>query len=101
MTSSTEPAEPDSLSIQSGAPVLTWSHSDLSSIRFFRIYRITGGSGGCCNVGDRYDLTSGNVTTWTDPNPPALGTTVRYWVTAVGPGLNESTPSNDVSWTGL
>ena len=65
------------------------------------IYRITGGSGSCCNIGDRYDLTNGNVTTWTDPNPPAFGTTVRYWVTAVGPGLNESTPTNSVTWIGL
>jgi prepilin-type N-terminal cleavage/methylation domain-containing protein len=102
-TSSTQPDNPSGLSIPllSTVPVLNWTAPSTPGIRFYRIYRITGGSGGCCSIGDRYDLTNGNVTTWTDPNPPAFGTTVRYWVTAVGPGLNESTPTNSVTWIGL
>jgi hypothetical protein len=103
-TSSTQPADPllltvlPSLSLQ---PVLNWLHPSVGSVRFFRIYRITGTSGSCCAVADRYDLTANNTTSWTDPNPPASGVQVRYWVTAVGPGLNESTPTNGVTWTGL
>jgi type IV pilus assembly protein PilV len=104
-TVSTQPADPTLLTVLpdlSLRPVLNWSHPSVGSVRFFRIYRITGTSGSCCAVADRYDLTSGNTpTSWTDPNPPATGTQVQYWVTAVGPGLNESTPSNAVTWTGL
>ena len=55
-------------------------------MRFFRIYRDN-----CCAVADRYDATPGNATTWTDPNPGTGAHT--YWVTAVGPTLNESSPS--------
>jgi prepilin-type N-terminal cleavage/methylation domain-containing protein len=102
-SSSTQPSEPALLLVSpdlSLKPVLSWTHPDLASIRFFRIYRITGTSGGCCAVADRYDLTAGNPTSWTDPNPPASGVQVRYWVTAVGPGLNESAPTNSVDWTG-
>ena len=103
-TSSTQPADPllltvlPSLSLQ---PVLNWLHPSVGSVRFFRIYRISGTSGSCCAVADRYDLTANNTTSWTDPNPPASGVQVRYWVTAVGPGINESTPTNGVNWTGL
>jgi prepilin-type N-terminal cleavage/methylation domain-containing protein len=103
-SSSTEPASPSLLTALpdlSLKPVLNWSHPSAGSIRFFRIYRITGTSGSCCAVADRYDVTSGNGTSWTDPNPPATGEAVRYWVTAVGPGLNESTPTNAASWVGL
>jgi hypothetical protein len=104
-TVSTQPANPTLLTVLpdlSLRPVLNWSHPSAGSVRFFRIYRITGTSGSCCAVADRYDLTSGNTpTSWTDPNPPGTGTQVQYWVTAVGPGLNESTPTNAVTWTGL
>ena len=70
-----------------GNPRLTWTHPDIAGVRFFRIYRDA-----CCNVNDRYDSTPGNGTSWVDPAPGA--TTHRYWVTAVGPSLGESGPSN-------
>jgi prepilin-type N-terminal cleavage/methylation domain-containing protein len=104
LSSSTQPADPALLFVLpdlSLRPVLNWTHPDAGSVRFFRIYRITGTSGSCCDVSDRYDLTTDNGTSWTDPNPPATGVQVQYWVTAVGPGLNESTPTNGVTWTGL
>ena len=70
--------------LSTGAPRLTWTHSDLSSVRYFRIYRDD----------VRYDRTNTNTTTWVDPNP---GTGIhRYQVTAVGPGLNESQLSNQL-----
>jgi prepilin-type N-terminal cleavage/methylation domain-containing protein len=103
-TVSTQPADPTGLLVLpnlSLQPVLNWSHPNAAAVRFFRIYRVTGGSGSCCAVADRYDLTSSNATTWTDTNPPATGVQVRYWVTAVGPGLNESTPTNGFDWVGL
>ena len=61
-----------------------------------RIYRDA-----CCNPADRYDITStagvpSNVTSYVDPNAPSG--THRYWVTAVGPGINESQPSNSFDW---
>jgi len=86
--SATTPAAP-SLSYVSGQ--LSWTHPD-GNVRYYRIYRDT-----CCAIADRYDRTSGNQTTWTDPNPGAGSHT--YWVTAVGPatgagaGYNESGPS--------
>jgi prepilin-type N-terminal cleavage/methylation domain-containing protein len=103
-SSSTEPANPSlllALPNLSLKPVLTWTHPSAGSVRFFRIYRVAGTSGSCCNVSDRYDLTANNTTSWTDPNPPATGVQVTYWVTAVGPGINESTPTNGATWTGL
>jgi hypothetical protein len=66
------------------SPTFQWSHPDIASVRFFRIYRDD----------QRYDLTSTNTTTWTDPNPG--GAIHKYEVTAVGPGLNESQKSNAI-----
>ena len=103
-SSSTQPAAPSlllALPDLSLRPTLSWSHPDVSSVRFFRIYRVLGTSGSCCATADRYDLTADNTTSWTDTNPPATGVQVRYWVTAVGPGINESTPTNGANWTGL
>jgi type II secretory pathway pseudopilin PulG len=71
----------------SGNPELDWLHLDLGSVRFFRIYRDS-----CCDVDDRYDATPGNSTHWVDPDPGTGSHT--YWVTAVGPTFNESTPSS-------
>jgi hypothetical protein len=74
-----------------GNPNLSWTHVNPAGVSFFRIYRDN-----CCRVADRYDATSGNAFSWTDPRP---GTTNRaYWVTAVGPNLNESPPSNRFDW---
>jgi type II secretory pathway pseudopilin PulG len=74
-----------------GNPTLSWTHGAPSGIRFFRIYR-----GSCCTVANRYDATSSNALSWTDPKP---GTSNRsYWVTAIGPTLNESVPSNRFDW---
>ena len=92
---STQPAAPSLLlvlpDLSTGAPRLDWVHPDPGSVRFFRIYRDS-----CCTPADRYNLTSSNATNWTDPN--ATSGLHRYWVTAVGPGLNESQPSNHFDW---
>jgi len=78
---------PIALEASTGKPQLNWTHFALGSVRYFRIYRDH-----CCDIADRYDSTADNATTWTDPDP---GTgSHRYWVTAVGPTLNESSPSN-------
>lgn len=79
---------PDS---STGDPRLSWTHANTAGVRFFRIYR-----DGCCVVGDRYDATSSNGTSWTDGD--AGTTNHRYWVTAIGPSLNESEPSSGVDW---
>lgn len=88
--STTQPDQPTLLTIlpdlSTGAPRLTWTHSDLSNVRFFRIYRDD----------VRYDLTNTNTTSWVDPNPGTGGH--KYKVTAVGPGLNESQLSNELTW---
>ncbi len=74
-----------------GNPSLSWTHPNAAGVRFFRIYRDN-----CCSVANRYDATSSNALSWTDTNP---GTTNRqYWLTAVGPTLNESVPSNRFDW---
>jgi Tfp pilus assembly protein PilV len=70
-----------------GNPQLKWTHPALATVRFFQIYRDQ-----CCGVADRYDSTPTNATSWVDPKPG--GQVHRYWVTAVGPTLNESNPSN-------
>jgi type II secretory pathway pseudopilin PulG len=82
-------AQPDKPTITTllltvSSPTFQWTHPNLANVRFFRIYR----------DGERYDLTNGNVTSWTDPNPAGL--VHRYSVTAVGPGLNESQLSNEI-----
>lgn len=79
-----------------GKPRLSWSHLDLANVRFFRIYR-TDGSGGCCTADQRYDSTPANATSWTDPTP-GTNQAHRYWVTAVGPTLNESDKSSRAEW---
>jgi type II secretory pathway pseudopilin PulG len=93
------PAAPDqpvllpvALDSETGNPQLTWTHLNLGSVRFFRIYRDN-----CCTLADRYDSTVANGTQWVDPNPG--NTAHRYWVTAVGSTLNESSPSNHVDST--
>ena len=100
-TTSAQPANPSNLivtlDIATGNPRLSWTHPNVSDIRYFRIYRDD-----CCDVEDRYNITSSNATSWVDPNA-GLGTH-RYWVTAVGststspPGISESQPSNSFDW---
>ena len=69
-------------------PKLSWSHPNTASVRYYRIYRDT-----CCTPADRYDETAnGTTTTYVDTAAPAG--LHRYWVTAVGPGISESPPSN-------
>jgi prepilin-type N-terminal cleavage/methylation domain-containing protein len=94
--SSTEPDRPALLTVLPAGlldlrPKLNWTHPDTSAVRYFRIYRDA-----CCNPADRYDTTSGNATTYTDPAAPSG--THRYWVTAVGPGISESQPSNSFDY---
>ena len=83
---------PVALDTSSGNPQLTWTHLNQAGVRYFRIYRDH-----CCDIADRYDSTSSNGLTWTDPNPG--NTQRRYWVTAVGADLNESSPSNHADST--
>ena len=78
---------PVGVEASTGNPQLSWAHLLPGTVRFFRIYRDQ-----CCAIGDRYDSTASNQTSWVDPNPG--NSSHRYWVTAVGPGLNESSPSN-------
>jgi len=80
-----------SADLSTGKPKLTWSHPSVGSVRFFRIYRDA-----CCSPADRYDATTTNTNTYTDPSAPAG--LHRYWVTAVGPGISESQPSNSFDW---
>jgi prepilin-type N-terminal cleavage/methylation domain-containing protein len=93
--SATEPDRPDTLlvlpDLSTGKPRLTWQHPDTSAVRYFRIYRDA-----CCNPADRYDATTSNATSYIDPNAPSG--THRYWVTAVGPGISESQPSNSFDY---
>jgi fibronectin type 3 domain-containing protein len=103
-TTSVEPARPTLLvvtpDLATGKPKLSWSHPNVSDVRYFRIYRDD-----CCDVEDRYNITTTNATSWVDPN--ASAGTHRYWVTAVGsattspPGISESQPSNAFDWTTL
>ena len=74
-----------------GRPSLSWLHLFPGTVRFFRIYRDT-----CCSVANRYDATASNGLSWVDPKPGTVNH--RYWVTAVGPSLSESGPSNAFDW---
>jgi Tfp pilus assembly protein PilV len=91
-TTSSTPGQPSLLTIVGST--LTWVNLD-TNVRYYRIYRDT-----CCAVADRYDRTSGNVLTYTDPNPGSGGH--QYWISAVGPatganaGFNESDPVGPV-----
>jgi fibronectin type 3 domain-containing protein len=95
LTSATPPSEPTNLTAATvdGLPVLTWDAPASGTVRFYRIYRDTG-----TGLGDRYDETITNQTTYTDPRPGST-TVHRYWVTAVGPDFQESAPSNDATST--
>ena len=95
-TTSAEPAEPTgllvALDLATGNPRLTWSHPNVGDVRYFRIYRDN-----CCDLADRYNST-GNATSWVDPNArrrpaPLLGHRGRH-----RPGINESQPSNAFDW---
>jgi hypothetical protein len=77
--------------VTTGKPTLSWNHLFPGTVRFFRIYRDS-----CCTVANRYDATAANALTWTDPRPGTTNHT--YWVTAVGPSLSESAPSNPFGW---
>lgn len=93
--SSTEPDGPALLTVLPDLatlkPRLNWTHPNTGAVRYFRIYRDA-----CCNPADRYDQTSGNQTSYIDPDAPSG--THRYWVTAVGPGISESLPSNSFDY---
>jgi prepilin-type N-terminal cleavage/methylation domain-containing protein len=80
----------------SGEPVLSWdaaSDSDGDGIRFYRIYRDGDPASGYLS---RYDRTSTNAPTYTDPTA-GNGTTHTYWVTAVDGHFNESDPIGPVT----
>ena len=91
----TEPDRPNTLlvlaDLATGKPKLSWFHPNTAAVRYFRIYRDA-----CCSPADRYDQTATNTTSYVDPSAPSG--LHRYWVTAVGPGISESQPSNSFDW---
>ncbi len=89
------PSAPTGLtaSVVDGLPQLSWtapSSVTAGPIRFYRIYRDTG-----TGLGDRYDETITNATSYTDPDPGST-TAHKYWVTAVDQNFTESDPSAPV-----
>jgi type II secretory pathway pseudopilin PulG len=65
-----------------GSVTLTWSPPKGGpAVSFYRIYR------GGTNYSERYDVTAGAVTTYTDSDAAVVHS---YWVTAVGSNLTES-----------
>jgi prepilin-type N-terminal cleavage/methylation domain-containing protein len=79
--------------ISEGLPAISWqaaSDPDGDQILFYRIYR--DGTA----YSDRYDTTrDGSTLSWTDSNPGAGGHT--YYVSAVDPSFEESTPTGPVA----
>jgi prepilin-type N-terminal cleavage/methylation domain-containing protein len=80
------------VTITDGLPKLTWT--PVPGAIFYRIYRDSG-----TGLGDRYDETISNDSTYTDPHP-GDNTAHTYWVSAVGSGFNESLPSVPVTSPG-
>jgi hypothetical protein len=78
----------------SGAPVINWTASASSGVVGYNVYRATTPSGPFILVGSMITTTN-----FTDPNAPGAcgGTTYYYYVTAVGAGNAESTPSNETT----
>jgi prepilin-type N-terminal cleavage/methylation domain-containing protein len=97
--SKTQPASPTLLlvtpDLSTLKPKLNWSHPDTGAVSFYRIYRTPSTVTTCCALGDRWAVTA-NGTTTSYVDSTALTGTYNYWVTAVGPGLNESTPVGPV-----
>jgi hypothetical protein len=79
----------------SGAPVVSWTASVSSGVIGYNVYRGTTPTGPFVLVGSMV-----SASPFTDPNAPGAcgtGTTYYYYVTAVGTGNVESSPSNEVS----
>ncbi len=78
----------------SGAPVISWTASVSSGVVGYNVYRATTPSGPFILVGSMI-----TTTTFTDPNAPGAcgGAPYYYYVTAVGAGNAESTPSNETN----
>lgn len=87
------PAAPTGLTVSTidGLPRLAWNAPASGAVSFYRIYR----DGTAIGYADRYDRTTGAVTTFTDASPATLHT---YWVTAVDSSYNESDPLGPVAW---
>ena len=60
-------------------------------MRYFRIYRDA-----CCCAGRPLRPDGDERDLYIDPSAPSG--LHRYWVTAVGPGISESQPSNSFDW---
>ncbi|MDP8967661.1 MAG: prepilin-type N-terminal cleavage/methylation domain-containing protein, partial [Actinomycetota bacterium] len=88
------PAAPTGLTVSTvaGVPRLDWTAAAAGGAAFYRIYR----DGTAVGYADRYDRTTGAVTTFTDSSPQATSHT--YWVTAVDSSYNESDPLGPVTW---
>jgi len=78
----------------SGAPVINWTASISSGVIGYNVYRATTPTGPFILVGSMITTTN-----FTDPNAPGAcgGATYYYYVTAVGSGNAESTPSNETN----
>ncbi len=97
--SKTQPASPTLLLVTPDLatlkPKLNWSHPNTGAVSFYRIYRTPSTVSTCCATADRWAVTAnGTTTSFVDSTAPSG--TYNYWVTAVGPGLNESTPVGPV-----
>ena len=92
----TEPASPSGLlgglsvtpDLATLKPKLDWGPPSTGTASFYRIYRTPSSTSTCCSVADRYDATT--ATSYVDAAAPSGS--YHYWVTTVGPNLNESTP---------
>lgn len=89
------PAPPRALTVETvaGAPRLSWTAPASGGVSFYRIYR----DGSAVGRADRYDRSSGDATAYTDAGA-GVGTTHKYWVTAVSSSFNESLPIGPVTW---
>jgi hypothetical protein len=82
-------------SVQDGLPTISWSAPASGNVLFYRIYRDPNPDPGACGVplplSSRYDFTTGNVSSYSDPSPGASNDHV-YYITAVDSNFNESLP---------
>jgi hypothetical protein len=89
----TAPAPPTNVTGSNpfGSPVINWTASTSPGVTSYNVYRGTTPTGPFIVVGNT------TSTTFTDPNAPGAcgGTTYYYFVTAIGTGNVESTPSSE------
>ncbi|HEX6459761.1 MAG TPA: prepilin-type N-terminal cleavage/methylation domain-containing protein [Thermoleophilaceae bacterium] len=81
--------------VQDGLPTISWSAPASGNVAFYRIYRDPSPDPQACGVAlplsSRYDFTTGNVSSYSDPSPGSSNSHV-YYITAVDSNFNESLP---------